>query len=237
MLDPDMFDVTVEAGKAIVQAMVHDAWATFRPRITRLLHRGEAGQLVDSLESDRQALRSGRLAGDLATGRWQARMEAVLQRHPELAPDLVALVAEIRAESTVAPAVQRQSVTMTRGSAFQAAGDIVGSGNRTTTKKSYGGIAAIVAVAVVLLIVGAGVVNTVILPALESAATPSITAETPCGEYLRASYAEREQAVQRIAVELKVSGAGHPFLILNVDDQCGNQLDTPVGTVIGRQQY
>lgn len=64
-----------------------------------------------------------------------------------------------------------------------------------------------------------------------------IDADTPCRDYLQAAQSVREQAVQRIAVELEVSGAGSPFLVLNVDSQCGNRLDTPVGEIVARQQY
>lgn len=75
------------------------------------------------------------------------------------------------------------------------------------------------------------------LSLLGACTSNQINADTLCRDYLQVSMAEREHAVQRIAVDLEVSGAGHPFLVLNVDTHCGSQLDTPVGDIVARQQY
>lgn len=233
-MDAELSTLAGMVSGAIIQAMIADGWDHTRPQITRLFRQtGHAGQLDKLLEGDRAAVRRGTLSTEVADGRWQGRLESILQRDPGLEPDLRALVAELR-RHTPAPQTTVNSMTATnnRGTSLQAAGNISGSGNRT----SYGGIVVVIAVAVVLLIVGAGAVNTFILPAVQGSSS-SISADTLCRDYLQAPRGEREQAVQRIAVDKKVSGAGSPFLIHNVDSQCGGQLDNTVGSIVAQQQY
>ncbi|MFC6018183.1 hypothetical protein ACFP2T_18480 [Plantactinospora solaniradicis] len=219
--------------EAIIQAMVTDGWEESRPRITRALHRtGRADQLGDLMDADREAMRRGEITAGTAGGRWRGRLESIIERHPHLEAELKELIADLQATTTQRPTAGPMTMTNTRGGAIQAGGSVIRSGNRT----SYGGILIVIAVAVVLLIVGAGTVNNLVLPALRNDAS-AISPDTLCREYLQAPQGEREQAVQRIAVEQKVSGAGSPFLVLNVDSQCGSSLDVSLGTIVARQQY
>jgi hypothetical protein len=219
--------------EAIVHAMVVDGWDAARPLITRAFRgTGRADQFGGLMDADREAVRQGAVPAEVAAGRWQGRLESAMIQDPQLIVELQTLIAELRKQGVRHPAPTSLAMGPTRGTAVQAGRDIVRSGNRS----HYGGILIVVAVVAVLLIVGAGTVNTFILPALRDGGA-AITAQTPCRDYLRAPQNEREQAVQRIAVEQNVSGAGSPFLILNVDGQCGDALDSSVGTVVARQQY
>jgi hypothetical protein len=216
--------------EAIIQAMATDGWQSARPRITQALQRtGRADRLQDLLDTDQESLRQGTATAQTVAGRWQGRLESLIERHPQIEGELRTLLADLRQQPAAAGPM---TMARTRGTALQAGGNIVRSGNKT----SYGGILIVVAVAVVLLIVGAGAVNTFVLPALRDDAG-AITADTLCRDYLQNPQGERERAVQRIAVEQRVSGAGSPFLVLNVDSQCGSSLDASLGRVVARQQY
>lgn len=219
--------------EAILQAIVADGWEAARSRITRALQRtGRADELGDLLENDREAIQEGTITAETAGGRWQGRLESIIEQYPQLSADLKELVADLQQQAMQRPAAGHMTMTNTRGTALQAGGNIVRSGNKT----NYGGILIVIAVAVVLLIVGTGAINNFVLPALHGD-TSAITADTSCHDYLQATQDERGQAVQRIAVEQQVSGAGSPFLVLNVDSQCGRSLDASLGSVVAGQQY
>jgi hypothetical protein len=62
-----------------------------------------------------------------------------------------------------------------------------------------------------------------------------IHADTPCQDYLRASQTERRQAVRRIGAVANPRGAANPLARANVDYECGQSPDRPLGQVIAAQ--
>lgn len=239
-MDTEIGVLAAELGRAIVQAMISEGWAALRPRLGRVLRRARAEHLVAALGTDAAALGAGRLPADVAAGRWAGRIEGLLHQHPELLNELSDVLAAIRAEASGrpdphgAPVVIRQ--TAGNRSQVSAAGrDIVNSHNRTDNRKriSFGGIGIVVAVVAVLLLTGGVVVYNVV----GSGGGSRIDADTSCADFLRAPQAERDQAVRRIALEMDVSGAGHPWLLNNVDYACGHQPESRLGDVVARQQY
>lgn len=238
MLDPAMTALAATAGTALVQAMVTDSWVTTRDRAARILGRGNPARrqgAVEQMEATRASLRSGKVVASTAESRWQGRLEAILEDHPELAEELAQLV-----ENTGGQLSERAVVTQTvragnRATVNQAARDINATTNRRTN--NFGGILVVIAVIAVLLIVGGWGVTRLVVWIGDATGSPAITADTHCRDYLQASTEDREHAVKTIGVELGATGAGNPMARLNVDYMCGQSPETPVGEIIAKQNY
>ena len=124
------------AGRTVVAAAVTDGWEAARRGFARLLGRGDPRQTElaeQRLDQAREQL-SGVAAADLERVKsrleaaWQARLQDVLEEHPEIAADLQALVSQIEAQL---PA-----------EAVSAAGHGVAAGRDVNITASGGGVAA-----------------------------------------------------------------------------------------------
>jgi hypothetical protein len=93
------------AGQELIKVMVTDGWASIRDRAALWFGRGDAQrakQQAQQLDETRVAVQSGQLKQEAAASRWQGRLEALLDEHPELADDLHALVDDLRAVTATA---------------------------------------------------------------------------------------------------------------------------------------
>jgi|GEM_PF-6876136 len=104
-MEPFSVGLAVAGASALVNAMVTDGWEGVRKKIATLFGRGDHKQAQDALTRlDRSQAELVRRSGeDLAHAqqvqatRWQARLEDLLEEHPDAAQDLRAIVAEITA--------------------------------------------------------------------------------------------------------------------------------------------
>lgn len=90
------------AGTALVQAMVNDGWEGLRHKVTSLFGRGQPDPKIEKkLAASRAQLAAaspadlGKLQADLAA-EWRTRFGDLLDDHPDVAPDLTALVEELK---------------------------------------------------------------------------------------------------------------------------------------------
>lgn len=98
-MDPQLVAVAAAAAQALVQAMTSDSWAWVRDRVAGLFGRAEEGQTARAAESLEQARADLASAGDASVaGRWQGRLELLLEQHPDLAVELKTLVTQILAQ-------------------------------------------------------------------------------------------------------------------------------------------
>jgi hypothetical protein len=240
-LDADMIALATRAADALVQAMVTDAWAALRQRCAQVLGAGDANRqrrADEQLAATRAALTSGELPRDLAASRWQGRLEALLDEHPAVAPDLIRLLMAFPPAATPATTTllalnttRQQARAGNRSTINQIGRDQ----HNTDNRKNFGGLLAVVAVIVVVMILGFAA-KTVYVWIAESPGA-GITEDTPCRTYLAADTESREHAVKTIGLEKGATGAGNPMARLNVDYSCGQVPDTPVGDIIARQNY
>jgi hypothetical protein len=105
-LEETLVSLTSIAGRTLVAAAVTDAWGTAKRGFVRLLGRGDPRQTElaqQRLEQARAQLASVPAAGleqvrNRLEAVWQARLQDVLDEHPETAIDLKALVEQIQAQ-------------------------------------------------------------------------------------------------------------------------------------------
>lgn len=84
------------AGQALVQAMVTDGWAGVRGKVARLLGHGDQDQEqreLAELDEAAGAVHAEAIPVSAVAGHLQGRIQALLERHPESAADIEALVA------------------------------------------------------------------------------------------------------------------------------------------------
>jgi hypothetical protein len=102
-MDPQLMALAALAGQELVKAMAGDGWAAVRDAAARWFGRGDeqrAQRQGQELEETRTAVQTGTVAESVAAGRWQGRLEALLDEHPELADELTALVSDLQKAST-----------------------------------------------------------------------------------------------------------------------------------------
>lgn len=237
MLDAALTALAAAAGKAVVQAMATDSWVAFRDRIAQIFSGGDSErerQVAGQLSETRDAIRAGHVEAAVAAGRWQGRLETLLENQPEAAVRLEDLIEKIGRSDSQQTTVQQISAG-NRARINQAGRDI----NNTNTKNkrtSYGGPLAVIAVIAVVLALGWGATKIVVW-VRNTVNSATITENTSCRDYLKASTEDRDHAVKTIGVEKGATGAGNPMARLNVDYECGQSPDTPVGKVIAKQNY
>jgi hypothetical protein len=94
-VDAQLVALAAAAAQALVTSMTTAAWASIRERFAHLFGRGDpdaTARAGASLDEARAAAEAGDAGA--VTGRWQGRLELLLEQHPELAAELTALVAE-----------------------------------------------------------------------------------------------------------------------------------------------
>jgi hypothetical protein len=124
------------AGRTVVAAAVTDAWGTAKRGFARLLGRGDPRQTElaeQRLEQAREQL-TGVPAAELEQvqnqleAAWQARLQDVLEEHPEISADQKALVKQVQAQLSA--------------EAVSAAGHGIAAGRDVTITAAGGGVAA-----------------------------------------------------------------------------------------------
>jgi hypothetical protein len=104
-VEAELVALASAAAAALVGAMAKDGWSQAKAGMVALWRRHRPGQDVaveDALESSRGEIVNADEAAhqglvDLVQGRWQGRLETLLEEHPEAANDLLVLVEQLRA--------------------------------------------------------------------------------------------------------------------------------------------
>jgi len=95
-------------------------------------------------------------------------------------------------------------------------------------KVSFGGPVAIAAVIIVVLIFVGKMANSL----LGGADGPGITADSTCGDWLRADQSTQYQSAMNIAVERNSPEKGDPFIVQNIQYDCQNNTETKLRDII-----
>ena len=237
-VDINLAALAATVGESLVRAMVADGWAEVRNRFARIFSVGDPGReqvARRDLDATCKAVRGGRLEAAVAVGRWQGRLEMLLEDHPEIAAELKELVASL-VRSEPQAGVVRQSATAGVGSTINQAGhDVNTTSNVRNSRTSFGGPMVLIAVIAVLLVVGGTIVPKIIVSI--NGGGNGISKDASCREYLQASTEDREHAVKTIGLQVGATGAGNPMARLNVDYICGETPGASVGKVIAQQNY
>ncbi len=102
-MDAEIAALAAVAAQELVRSMTGQGWTLLRNGIAELLGRGDeerAGRHAALLETSRQEVHHEPDHGAVVGGRWEGRLGALLEEHPELAPELRRLVDEARRENT-----------------------------------------------------------------------------------------------------------------------------------------
>lgn len=94
-MDPEIAALAAVAARELVRSMTGDGWPALRNGIARLLGLGDeqrAGRHVEQLDASREEVQREPERGDSVGGRWEGRLEALLEEHPALATELTRLV-------------------------------------------------------------------------------------------------------------------------------------------------
>jgi hypothetical protein len=107
VLDEALSALAAAGGTGLVTAMVTDGWESVRARVAKLFGRGNEKQaevIAGRLEESRSRL-EGLSADELDRARaaqeaaWRTRLADLLEEHPEAAPELRELVADVQART------------------------------------------------------------------------------------------------------------------------------------------
>lgn len=183
-LDNALISLASTVATALINTMFEPGWLMKRNRMAEILGGGDPArteQAAWQLDADRDCVRRDRTSRATVEGRWQGRLETLLETNPSLASELRSLINGMVRElpssaATVEQHVQAQGTsTVTQiGRDYHIAGrdyhttardhysvdagrDQIGrdkAGRDIKRTYNFGGILAIVAVAVVLIIVG-----------------------------------------------------------------------------------
>jgi hypothetical protein len=236
-----MTALAAAAGQALVRSMVSDGWSAVRDKMAHLFGRGDhqrEQQAAAQLDAARDGVQSGRLDHGSAAGRWQGRIETLLEDHPELARELTELVREIERALTPAAGPSSQTVRADRGG-FASGRDLRvdqrQDHSKTTRKTNYGGLVAgavaIVVVVAVLLIGRAVIVN--VGKAIGSVS--QMNEATTCREFLAADSETQASVMKRLYLKYNhPDAAGDPFIVQNAEYSCGSSPDMTLGQLASR---
>jgi hypothetical protein len=242
MSDLDLSQLASSLAGALVDSMVSDAWESVRDRLASALSaRSESRQqkFVEQLEHSRAEMMGG---GSPATtaARWQGRIEATLEEHPEIAVELRNLI-EAKDPASRGPIRIQQAAGGDGAIINQGPGGIHHSGNvdnrriNNSSKKTSigdGPIMAIVGIVIVALLGSIWAVGNDKLRLPDFNETSVISESTSCRNYLQFPTGQRDQAVKAIALDIGSNEAGSPLLRLDVDYLCGDDPDTSLGDAI-----
>ncbi|WP_043677422.1 hypothetical protein [Streptomyces xylophagus] len=221
----------------MAEALATHSWVTIRNRVHREM--GPAGQqLLEEMDRHHEAI----MALDS-----RERRSAALGLLPEVQDQLQSLVRDH--EDAVTQGLTnlgtyfnsshspRSAMTQTiQGSGNLAAATGQGNINQATKgghigdnkKVSFGGLVAIAAVIIVVLIFVGKMASSV----LGGISGPSITADSTCGDWLRADQSTQYQSAMNIAVERNSPEKGDPFIVQNIQYDCQNNTDTKLRDII-----
>jgi hypothetical protein len=95
-MDPQLIALAASAAQTLVTAMTTDGWAMVRERFARLVGRGDDAAAARAAQSLETARADTTVSGpDTVAGRWQGRLEMLIEEHPEVAAELAALLTEL----------------------------------------------------------------------------------------------------------------------------------------------
>jgi hypothetical protein len=169
-------------------------------------------------------------------------LESVVEQDGNLRAELLESVSQADIESgrvtdAISGAAGRDSGKSVGGNNVEnsrAGRDIVG-GNKTN-KVNLGAVAVIIGIVIGLVFAGKFVVSKV--GELVSTSMPtSITKDSSCRDYLSLPPSDRDMAIKRVGLQLGIQSVGSPFIMPNVDYECGGSPDEKFGAILSRQNY
>ncbi len=151
----------------VTEAMASKTWESVRDRVARVLGRGDetrARSRAVRLDGRRAEVAQARRSGDgervrALVGSLAHQLELFLDDHPDAAPELRALLAELPQPAAGSGSAQQATVRGDRNTVLQAGRDLDASRHRTKNVRKKGGGGVLTAVVVVaFLLIGAAAI-------------------------------------------------------------------------------